>query len=243
MHFKHKDKRGILNHISRYLMLYGSFINNPGLLHGKMGIAIFFYHLGRYMDNKIYYDFGGELIDEIYNDLTIQYPIRFDDGLCGIGWGIQHLIDQGFVKADPDEVLRELDLKILECDVRRLKDTSFETGLIGIAHYIISRYRIRTSEHPIITNDYITELKNAILLNTTDDLETKNLIQNLNYILSGNAPSVTNLIPILVTDVKYKQDILHHNNRVLGISNNGYAGIGLKILLDLKTENEKDIYH
>ena len=29
------------------------FVENPGLLNGKMGISIFFYHHGRYTENKI----------------------------------------------------------------------------------------------------------------------------------------------------------------------------------------------
>ena len=43
-----KQKFEILQSISHNLMLHSSFINNIGLLKGKMGIAIFFYHYYNY---------------------------------------------------------------------------------------------------------------------------------------------------------------------------------------------------
>ena len=50
-----------LRRIANVLLLNASFIDNPGLLNGKMGIAIFFYHYSRYTKNKIYEDYAGEL--------------------------------------------------------------------------------------------------------------------------------------------------------------------------------------
>ena len=37
-------KQEILKRIARYLMLHASHTTNIGLLNGKMGIALFFYH-------------------------------------------------------------------------------------------------------------------------------------------------------------------------------------------------------
>ena len=55
--------------IARFLMLHGSFTNNLGLINGKMGIIIFFFHLSRYTRKKIFEDFAGEMIDEIYKEI------------------------------------------------------------------------------------------------------------------------------------------------------------------------------
>ena len=51
--------------IANVLLLNASFLDNPGLLNGKMGIAIFFYHYSRFTKNKIYENFAGVLVDEI----------------------------------------------------------------------------------------------------------------------------------------------------------------------------------
>jgi len=52
--------------IINVLLLNSSFIDNLGLMHGKTGIAIFFFNLARTTKNQIYEDYAGELIDEIY---------------------------------------------------------------------------------------------------------------------------------------------------------------------------------
>ncbi|MDR0574375.1 MAG: hypothetical protein LBG96_10175, partial [Tannerella sp.] len=145
-----KPNDELLQRIARYLMLHGSFIDNIGLLNGKMGIAIFFYHYSRYTGKNIYDDFAGELIDEIYNEIHVNTPCDFKDGLCGIGWGMEYLIRNNFVNADSDEVLEDLDKRIMERDVRRITDYSLETGLKGIACYVIERRKNRTNENPCI---------------------------------------------------------------------------------------------
>ncbi len=98
-----------LRRIANVLLLNASFIDNPGLLNGKMGIAIFFYHYSRYTKNKIYEDYAGELVDEIYEEINTSTPVNFENGLTGIGWGIEYLVKNKFVQADTDEALAEID--------------------------------------------------------------------------------------------------------------------------------------
>ena len=101
-----------LQRIANVLLLNASFIDNLGLLNGKMGIAIFFYHYARYTDNKVYSNYAGELIDEIYEEINKNTPIDFANGLTGIGWGIEYLVKNGFVEADTDVALSEMDAGI-----------------------------------------------------------------------------------------------------------------------------------
>ena len=98
-----------LQRITNVLLLNASFIDNIGLLNGKMGIAIFFYRYGRYSNIKVYTDYAGELIDEIYEEINLNTSTDFTDGLTGIGWGIEYLIENKFVDADSDEALSEID--------------------------------------------------------------------------------------------------------------------------------------
>ncbi|WP_033886511.1 lanthionine synthetase LanC family protein, partial [Bacteroides faecichinchillae] len=133
------NKHEVLQRTARYLMLHSSFTSNIGLFEGKMGIILFFMNYSRYTKCKRYEKFAGELIDEIYAEIHIDCSPNFGNGLAGIGWGMEYLIRNHFVKADPDEVLKALDNQILERDVRRVKDFSMENGLKGIATYVISR--------------------------------------------------------------------------------------------------------
>lgn len=98
-----------LRRIANVLLLNASFIDNLGLLNGKMGIAIFFYQYARYTGSKIFEDYAGSLIDEIYEELSLNTPIDFANGLTGIGWGIEYLVRNGFVEADTDEILENID--------------------------------------------------------------------------------------------------------------------------------------
>ena len=54
-------------------------------MNGKMGIAIYFFHLSRETNNQIYEDYAGELVDEIYEEITSYTPVGFENGLAGIG--------------------------------------------------------------------------------------------------------------------------------------------------------------
>lgn len=97
-----------LQRIANVLLLNASFIDNLGLLNGKMGIAIFFYQYARYTGSKIFEDYAGELIDEIYEEINTTTPVDFANGLTGIGWGIEYLVKNRFLEADTDEALAEI---------------------------------------------------------------------------------------------------------------------------------------
>ena len=99
----------IHRYIANILLLNASFINNLGLLNGKMGISICFYHLAQKYNNEIYEAYAGKLIDEIYNEISLNIHVDFENGLAGIGWGIEYLTHQGFINANTDKVLEEFD--------------------------------------------------------------------------------------------------------------------------------------
>lgn len=128
-----------LKHIADYQLLNGAFNPSPSLLNGKMGIALFFFLYAESTRNSWYEEFAGELLDDVCNNLHVNLPISFMDGLCGIGWGIEFMKHRGIIEGDTDEILREVDLKVMERDLRRISDLSFETGLEGIATYIQCR--------------------------------------------------------------------------------------------------------
>ena len=102
-----------LERIVNILLLNASFIDNLGLLNGKMGICIFFYHLARKTKSKIYEEFAGELLDEIYDEISIHTPLDFENGLTGIGWGIEYLVQNGFADGNTNDTLFEIDNTVL----------------------------------------------------------------------------------------------------------------------------------
>jgi lantibiotic modifying enzyme len=220
---RHEDE--LLQRIARYLMLHGSFCNDAGLLHGKTGIAVFFYHYARHTGKKIYSDFAGKLIDEIYGEIHSGFPLNFESGLCGVGWGIAYLIRNRFVNADPDEVLEDLDRRITEWDVRRITDCSLETGLKGIAAYVISRQENRENGNSFFTKEYIEDLITALCRNGEKDIDKERYIIDLK-----EKRNRINPVFDIVEKMKYTRESVFEKTRSIGICNNGYAGIGLHLM-------------
>jgi lantibiotic modifying enzyme len=129
----------LLLRIVRHLIMHTRFLTDLGLYHGKMGIVLFFAHYARYSKESLYDEFAGELMNEIPEEIHADIPVNFESGLCGIGWGIEYLLQNGFMEGDSDEILSEIDKKVMERDVRRVEDTSTRTGLAGISYYVHKR--------------------------------------------------------------------------------------------------------
>jgi lantibiotic modifying enzyme len=135
-------KSNLKYRIANVLLLNASFINNIGLMHGKMGISIFFYHLARETNNNLYEEFAGELLDDIYKEINKDIGVNFENGISGIGWGIEYLIQNQFVTADTNEVLAEIDNYLFtEFTNKGSIEINLLTGSLGTVIYSIQRIK------------------------------------------------------------------------------------------------------
>jgi len=136
----------LLKRIANILFLNSGLINNLGLLNGKMGIAVFFYHYSRYSENKNFDNFAGELLNEIYAEINTNTPVSFADGLTGIGWGIQYLVKNKFVDADITEVLSEIDVALYQIRHKTQVLINNQDHFFNFGHYFIERLNNLKSE-------------------------------------------------------------------------------------------------
>jgi len=138
---------------------------NIGLFNGKMGLVLFFAHYSKITCNLIYEDIADELMNEITEEIHNDLPIGFDSGLSGIGWGIEYLIQKGFLKGNSLEICEEIDKKIMEKDTRRMTDYSIETGLGGIFHYVLAHIKgVKEGCDSLpFDNDYLHDLSEIAL--------------------------------------------------------------------------------
>lgn len=148
----------LLTKIANYLMMNASFQDDLGLYKGKMGCVLFFAHYSRYTGKLYYADFANELLDEICEELNECTPINFAYGLCGIAWGIEHLVQLNFIQGDTGDILEELNKKIMERDPFRIEDLSFEKGLEGIFYYIRVHTQSPYAKTRMIDTKYLTSL-------------------------------------------------------------------------------------
>lgn len=141
-----------------------------GLLHGKMGIAIALAHYARVRgQHKLEYvaDF---LIEDILCRLSKATSIDFSSGLSGIGWGIEYLIQQGYMKGCGADILAEIDAKIMEADVLRMNNWSLENGILGLLHYILIHLQGANVSNSLVFDErYLTSWKELLVRSEGED--------------------------------------------------------------------------
>ena len=189
-----------------YLIINGSYLNDLGLFHGKMGIVLFFSELAHVNHNPIYEDLASSLLGEIYEEIHYDLPINLENGLCGIGWGIEYLVQHGLMEGDTDEILSDIDQKVMEINPFRIKDFSIRRGLGGIVYYVLARLNAsRQSETLPFDKDYLKGLQEAILQAKfpNENEMTLNLSESLQQVLSGRHIDLQ--LPTFLTTCEVKE--------------------------------------
>lgn len=129
----------ILHQIANTLYINTQRVKFFGLLQGRLGIAIFFYHYARYTGNKAYSDFSDEYIEFIHDKLGEAKPEMFADGLSGVGWGLDYIIKNGFVEAD-DNMFEDIDVAVSKLDIPMfLKEMELPLPLFSKGLYFLQR--------------------------------------------------------------------------------------------------------
>ncbi len=141
-----------------------------GLFSGQMGICIYFYHQARLYKNKEYEEFAEKLLDNIYQSLHTNISYDFENGLAGICYGINYLIDHNFVEGNVNSILSDLDDQIYAKIVTDLLSdkTNVSTGhinrILGIIVYFCKRLENPklSSNNRYVFENLIIKLINAI---------------------------------------------------------------------------------
>ncbi len=105
-----------------------------------MGIAIALFRYARLSGEVACEEIAGELLDEVCERLDYSMPVSFGDGLCGIGWGIEYLVQHGYVEGDTDEILKEIDLCVVRnIHIYGISGLSLQNGIVGLGRYMLIR--------------------------------------------------------------------------------------------------------
>lgn len=128
-----------LQSIANILLLNLDSFENLGLINGKTGAAIFFYHYIRSGGNKYYETIADDLIDDIYKKINVKTGNSFFYGLSGIGWAMEYLVKSHFAEADTDDVLEETDKIIFTEESNGLPLSTEKKDIYGQGLYLVSR--------------------------------------------------------------------------------------------------------
>jgi hypothetical protein len=131
-----------------------------------MGVAVFFYHYSVYSGNDTYKDFAKDMISDIFHEINGETPIDFANGLTGIGWGIEYLVNRGLISDDKEVPLIELDKSIYFNSLKTPLILVNKEDICSYGLYYLSRL------HELKNDDSLNTLvKKQLLIYLHDDIE------------------------------------------------------------------------
>jgi hypothetical protein len=233
-----------LQHISERLLNEGLSLNSPGLLNGKTGIAVFFFHYSRYTRNPKYEDYAVQFIDSVQDGLLIHSSSDYASGISGIGCGVEYLSQNGFIDTHTDEILEDIDRKIFRAIVyAKHTDPSLFSGVCGLGRYLLFRLanpnanldKIITLTHRMLII-HVVDILEEILSGGTEDTVEAMLFLSQVEALKFYPVKVKKLLE-RYGHVTQPRDRINSEKSSLGIFN-GYAGMGLSLLEKLDKQHQ-----
>lgn len=118
-------------------------IEKIGLLDGLSGLALFFFHYAESRKSTQYRKVANGVFQTILEKLYRQTQSKtYCSGLAGFCWLALHLKKKGWLDIDPDIVLKDIDLLIIQSvqDNLNINFHDFLHGYSGQLHYLVFRY-------------------------------------------------------------------------------------------------------
>lgn len=146
---------------------YSPFSETIGM-NGNMGRVIALFRLYRNIGEENWKTEAEKLLDATMDVCSLDHSLSYSSGLCGIGVGIEYLIQNRYVDGDADEILLELDYQVINAiNSKPTLDLDIQSGILGLAYYIYSRLHYRENseetivlilkEHAIYLIDWIAD--------------------------------------------------------------------------------------
>lgn len=151
------DSINVHNRIANYLLLHSYTMNDVSLYHGKTGIVLAMMRYSEKTKNQVMKEYAEELFQTIYDGIHDGMPIGMEYGLTGVGYGVTMMKQYKYIDCTLNDILSDIDAKIMEHDPYRINDYSFRKGLAGILSYV--KLRIDVEGHASSFDDnYIRQL-------------------------------------------------------------------------------------
>lgn len=131
-----------------------------------------------------------EMIESVVGNYRNDIYPDYSRGLAGIGCGIQYLINKGYLKANADEVLVEVDAALFSAVYFLAHtDLTHATGLTGIASY----YFYRLEDQHASCDNLCTLTSCSVLISILDILSARFHLNGYTYPVFRNLPEVSNM--------------------------------------------------
>lgn len=125
--------------LANYLALHSLDCDNIGLLTGRMGHIIALSRYSTYYSKPVFDSISDFLFAKVTDALSNLESLYFGDGLAGICWAIEYLVQHGYMEGPAHDMCSCIENKIIETNIIKISDFSLETGLLGLWEYVIAR--------------------------------------------------------------------------------------------------------
>lgn len=116
-------------------------VTGMGLQNGKTGLLLLYYALFRYTGHPHWEEKAQMMLDEVGENIGAVASAGFYEGLSGIGWSLEWLAQGGFVEANTDEVLEEVDNVLYKAMLQvQAGEGPLKDGVLGMAAYFLKRF-------------------------------------------------------------------------------------------------------
>jgi len=115
-------------------------IKNIGLFDGRMGLCINLFVLGNSHNDAAMIKMANTLFDRLLSEMISTKDISFINGLSGIGWGIEHLVQQRLISAETLRLLPVVDKAVwYHLSHNSVATVGVFNGPHGLVEYLIKR--------------------------------------------------------------------------------------------------------
>jgi hypothetical protein len=147
-----------------HLILHSNDVFSISLLEGQPGIALVLAQYAEAKKKKPLMLVSDFLMDQAFDHLDVSTPLDFSSGLCGIGWGVEFLLQCGYRKGNSLDICEVIDQKMMAIHVSLIEDLTLETGLEGWLHYLLAHIQGTVKRDTPFTKEYLSEWYQKLLL-------------------------------------------------------------------------------
>ena len=233
--FSELAKEQVLKQIAYHILLNSSTLHDWGLYEGKMACVLYLFHYYRYSGNAVFEKAAEYLLEDIGKELSSLLLVNMETGYCGIAWGLCYLAANGFIEGDINEMVADIDIKIMERDPRWISDRSFDRGLAGILFYVSTRL-LQKNDKTLFDVEYINRLSAKVKSILLLPAKVKNkdydiLLEYSNLLFDNKLRNEQTLYDFVCLNAFPTKESVETLPLHLHLCN-GCIGMGLKMILD-----------
>lgn len=196
-----------------HMMLHSKDYPNQGLLYGRLGVALVMEQYAMNTQLKPVRILAENIIEESFEHISCDVPLDLASGLCGIGWSIEYMLQNGYVKGNSLDICEAIDKKLMQENPIFPEDLSLERGLEGKLHYILSHIQGTKDIGNPFSTQYLellmTKLNLIIESNRTTTSTMRNLIILFTKMYHSKPWSYSlDLANFVSSDVKNSKEVL-----------------------------------